>query len=82
MLERETGHYPATYYLPEEHREAIYYDYFNSPGTMFAVPDRDERLATKDVVLGVEVNDSYKAYPIAALQDEGIVNDTVGGEGW
>ena len=81
VLDRETGHYPVTYYLPEEHREAIYYDYFNSPGTMFAVPDRDGRLATKDVVLGVQVNDSYKAYPVAALQGERIVNDAVGGEG-
>ncbi len=81
VLDRETGHYPGTYYLPEEHREAIYYDYFNSPRTMFAVPDRDDRLATKDVVLGVQVNDSFKAYPVAALQEERIVNDVVGEEG-
>ena len=81
VLDRETGHYPATYYLPEENRGAIYYDYFNSPKTMFAVPDRDDRLATKDVVLGVRVNDSFKAYPVAALQAERIVNDEVGGEG-
>ena len=65
----------------QEHREAIYYDYFNSPDTMFAVPDRDGRLETKDVVLGVQLNDSYKAYPVAALQERRIVNDVVGGEG-
>ena len=81
VLDRETGHYPGIYYLPEEHREAIYYDYFNSPRTMFAVPDRDDRLETKDVVLGVRVNDSFKAYPVAALQEERVVNDVVGGEG-
>lgn len=81
VLDIETGHYPASYYLPEEHREAIYYDYFNSPGTMFAVPNRDGRLATKDVVLGVEVNGRYKAYPVAALREERVVNEVVGGEG-
>ena len=81
VLDIETGHYPASYYLPEGHREAIYYDYFNSPGTMFAVPDRDERLGTKEVVLGVEVNGGYKAYPVAALEKERVVNDVVGGEG-
>ncbi len=81
VLSRDTGHYPPAYYLPEGHPQAIYYDYFNSPDTIFAAPDRDERLATKEVVLGVEVNGSYKAYSIAALQDEGVVNDVVGGEG-
>ena len=65
MLDRDTGLYPASTYKSEEHREAIYYDYFNSPDTMFAVPDRDGRLETKDVVLGVQLNDSYKAYPVA-----------------
>ena len=45
------------------------------------MPDRDGRLETKDVVLGVQLNDSYKAYPVAALQERRIVNDVVGGEG-
>ena len=81
VLDRDTGFYPASYYNPESHRESIYYDYFNSPDTMFAVPDRDGRLETKDVVLGVQLNGSYKAYPVAALQKRRIVNDVVGGEG-
>ncbi len=81
VLSRDTGHYPPTHYLPEGHPEAIYYDYFRSPNTMFAVPDRDGRLETKEVVLGLEVKGSYKAYSIAALQEEGVVNDAVGGEG-
>ena len=63
VLDRNTGLYPVSFYKSEEHRESIYYDYFNSPDTMFAVPDRDGRLETKDVVLGVQLNDSYKAYP-------------------
>ena len=47
---------------------------------MFPVPDRDDRLDTKDVVLGVQVNGSYKAYPSAALREGRMVNDVVGGE--
>ena len=81
VLDWDTGLYPASFYKAEENREAIYYDYFNSSDTMFPVPDRDDRLETKDVVLGVQLNDSYKAYSVAALQDQRIVNDVVGGEG-
>ena len=80
VLAQETGLYPAEFYVPEEDPQAIYYRYFNSPETMFPVPRRDDRLETKDVVLGVQLNDSYKAYPSEALRRSRIVNDVVGGE--
>ena len=80
VLEQETGLYPAGFYVPEEHPRAIYYAYFNAPETMFPVPDRDDRLATKDVVLGVRLNGRSKAYSSAALREHRIVNDVVGGE--
>ena len=80
VLHQETGEYPAEFYVPEEDPGAIYYRYFNEPQTMFPVPDRDSRLDTKDVVLGVQLNDSYKAYSTAALREHRIVNDMVGGE--
>ena len=80
VLHQETGVYPAEFYAPEDDPGAIYYQYFNTPDTMFPVPDRDDRLETKDVVLGVQLNDSYKAYSAAALQQSRIVNDVVGGE--
>ena len=79
VLDNDTGLYSPSLYLPENHREAIYFDYFNSPDTMFPLAERDERLATKDVVLGVQVNGATKAYPIGALQEQRIVNDVVGG---
>ena len=80
VLHQETGVYPAEFYAPEEDPGAIYYKYFNEPDTMFPVPDRDDRLETKDVVLGVQLNDSYKAYSTTALGEHRIVNDMVGGE--
>ena len=47
---------------------------------MFPVPYRDDRLEAKDVVLGVQLNDSYKAYSSTALRERRVVNDMVGGE--
>ena len=61
-------------------RSAIYYSYFTVPETMFPVPDRNDQLETKDVVLGVQLNGSSKAYPSALLREHRIVNDVVGGE--
>ena len=80
VLDQETGLYPAEFYAPEEDPQAIYYDYFNAPETMFPVPYRNDRLETKDVVLGVQLNDSNKVYSSAALREGRIVNDVVGGE--
>ena len=80
VLDRETGVYPGEFYEPEYDPRSIYYAYFNSPETMFPVPHRDDRLETKDVVLGVQLKGSYKAYPSATLQERRIVNDVVGGE--
>ena len=80
VLEQDTGVYPAEFYYPEEDQRAIYYAYFNDPETMFPVPDRDDQLDTKAVVLGVQLNDSYKAYSSEALREHRIVHDVVGGE--
>ena len=80
VLQQETGVYPATYYRPEEDPRAIYYQYFNAPETMFPVPDRSDLLSTKDIVLGVRLHDSYKAYSSDALRSALLVNDVVAGE--
>ena len=80
VLAQDTGVYPAEYYHPEEDPRAIYYEYFNSPDTMFPVPDRSDLLTTKAIVLGVGLNGSYKAYPSAALKESIVINDVVGGE--
>ena len=80
VLAQDTGVYSAEFYRPEEDPRAIYYEYFNSPDTMFPVPDRSDQLSIKEIVLGVRLNDGRKAYPIAALQRDLLVNDAVGGE--
>ena len=79
VLSIYTGVYPRSSYRPESNPQAIYYDYFNSPDTMFPVPNRSPVLETKDVVLGLSLGDTHKAYPVEALQEHRIVNDVLGG---
>ena len=79
VLSLDTDLYPPQFYFPESDERAIYYDYFNTPETTFPIAARDFRLETKDVVLGVSVGDSHKAYAVEALGRQAVVNDAVGG---
>ncbi len=79
VLSRETGVYPAEFYLPENDPQAIYYNYFTSDEVMFPVWQRDPTFEPKDVVVGLSVGDSAKAYGVSDLRDARLVNDTVGG---
>ena len=78
VLSLDTGVYQPGRYFPEDNPNATYYEYFHTPGTMFPVWLRDDRLEDKDVVLGVNVGDAQKAYPVHVLQVERVVNDTLG----
>ncbi|MFQ5933756.1 MAG: DUF3179 domain-containing protein [Dehalococcoidia bacterium] len=66
-------------YASEDDPNAVYFDYFASPDTMFAVPEQDDRLELKDAVFGLEVEGAAKAYPIEAMRNEPVANDTLGG---
>ena len=79
VLSLDTGVYPRWRYSPESNPQAVYYDYFNSPNTMFPVPNRNATLETKDVVLGLSLGGAYKAYPVEALRQQKVVNDALGG---
>ena len=80
VISQDTGLYPADFYVNEWEPEAIYYEYFASPDTMFPVFSRDDSLAAKATVIGVGVGGEYKAYPINAFADEPVINDVVGGQ--
>ncbi len=56
-----------------------YAEYNSSPNTWFNVPIRDERLAAKDHVYVVRVEESLTAYPTAVLASRTLVEDEVGG---
>jgi len=80
VLSQETGIYPRSLYVPESDPNAIYYDYFNSDFTMSPNWNHRDDLFIKDIVMGLGIGESYKAYPVAGIQRERVVNDTLGGE--
>ena len=65
-------------YEPENDSESIYYDYRVSAETMFPVWNRDDRLDTKEEVLGFSSDNNHKAYPVAIMRELRVVNDRVG----
>ena len=80
VLNIDTGVYSPAVYAHEWEPNAIYFDYFSSPRTMFPVFNRDEALLPKETVIGVGINGDYKAYPVSAFADEPVINDVVGGQ--
>ena len=80
VLSNATGVYPPEFYAAEGNPQSIYFAYREDTGTMFPVWNRDDVLLTKDEVLVLSRGDANKAYPIAVLNRERIVNDVVGGE--
>jgi len=72
VLALETGF--GRYYLPG----AAYGDYFSSDATMFPVWQRADQLAAKDRIYALRVGGIPKAYPLARLVEEIVVNDTIG----
>lgn len=80
VLSRETGYYSPRMYESEDDSRSIYHAYRAAPDTMFPIWNRDERLAPKQLVLGVSVGEERKAYSIDALKQARVVNDSVGGE--
>ncbi|MDX1522122.1 MAG: hypothetical protein R3264_10880, partial [Anaerolineae bacterium] len=53
---------------------------FDSPDTMFPVWRRSELLPTKSWVFTQLIDGQPKAYPLSALTDELVVNDTHAGQ--
>ncbi|HLB55460.1 MAG TPA: DUF3179 domain-containing protein, partial [Gemmatimonadales bacterium] len=62
------------YYQPG----AAYGHYFSSSDTMFPVWQRSEQLQAKDRVYALRLDGVPKAYPVALLVEEGVVNDRIG----
>ncbi|MFQ5970561.1 MAG: DUF3179 domain-containing protein [Nitrososphaerales archaeon] len=57
-----------------------YSSYYASPTISFPVDHLDPRLGPKEVVFGVALNTTQKAYPIKYVIDLKIINDNVGGK--
>ena len=79
VLALDTGVYPAESYLPESDGASVYFDYRNRSDTMFPVPTRSQLLPTKSQVFGLTLNGQVRAYPLEVLEQEPIINDSLGG---
>lgn len=76
VMARETGYNYDYSEFPFQER---YFKYKQSPNYLFKVTHKDNRYHPKEVILGVEIENVYKAYPFSELQDPGVINDTVAG---
>ena len=79
VLDVETGVYPGETYLQESSRFSIYYDYRERSDTMFPVVTRSQVLPTKSQVFGLTFNGRQRAYPLEVLEQEPVINDSLGG---
>lgn len=57
-----------------------YGDYYTTPGTVFPVGKRDDRLNEKDFILGIIVNGKAKAYFPPAIKAKGGIEDRFEGK--
>ena len=80
VLAQETGLYPGRFYRSEWDDRSIYFQYRESPATMFPVFRSSDLLNTKGQVLGLRLNGQARAYPLERLRQQPVVNDTLGGE--
>ena len=78
VLSIDTGVYPRRSYEPEGDPRSIYFNYRNGPETMFPVPQRSSLLPTKGQVLGLKLDGQSKVYPLDALLDQPVINDSLG----
>ena len=79
VLDIDTGVYRSSTYRVEQDSTSIYYSYRQDTGTMFPVWQQNDQLATKDQVLGLNLNGQPKAYPFALLNREPVINDSLSG---
>ncbi|MBZ0257189.1 DUF3179 domain-containing protein [bacterium] len=72
VLSDDTGH-------ERDYTGNIYQHYFASDDLMFPVEQNNQRLSSKEPILGLRYNGESKAYPLALL-DQGVIYDVVGGK--
>ena len=71
VLTTETGH-------TRPYSSDPYSDYFKDPRVLFPVDNRDDRIPEKEIILGFENDDIYKAYRLSDIESHKVVNDKIG----
>jgi len=70
VLTTETGHTRAYGVDP-------YGDYYTDPRIIFPVDNKDDRMHPKEIILGFNEGETYKAYKQSDIESEKIVNDKI-----
>jgi hypothetical protein len=55
-----------------------YGDYYTSAQIYFPVSHSDDRLGPKEIVVGLENDGTYRAYRLGQIEDEHVINDSIG----
>jgi hypothetical protein len=61
--------------FPRAYGTDPYSGYYRSSGTKFPVENVDSRLSSKEIIFGIRLEDVFKAYPSAILNERVVVND-------
>lgn len=57
-----------------------YGGYYSSPSIYFPVSNHDDRLGVKEIIVGLEHNGIYRAYPLSQIENEHVINDDLEGK--
>ena len=71
VLTTNTGHIRAYGSDP-------YGDYYTDPQIIFPVENKDDRLHPKEIILGFDNGNIYKAYKLADVEEKKVINDEIG----
>ena len=71
VLTTDTGHLRSYATDP-------YGSYYTEPRIMFPVEYSDDRMHPKEIIIGIEINDIYKAYKQSDIESEYVINDSFG----
>lgn len=55
-----------------------YGDYYASSEIYFPVENQDDRLGPKEIIIGLENGGTYRAYRLQQIEDEHVINDSIG----
>lgn len=76
--------YPATKVLSRDtgstrpYGADPYGNYYTSSDLFFPVTNKDDRLGLKEIVVGLENGEQYKAYKLQQIEDNKVINDRIG----
>jgi hypothetical protein len=72
VLSQKTGHF-------RNYGKDPYGSYYENSNLFFPVENEDNRIHSKDVIFGIEVNGAYKAYREDDLIEMGMIEDEING---